>query len=127
MSSSDPVPDIAPDNPDTTSKVTLPTVSSPNSYFIYLLMIGAFLLFHRLSWEAVQYLLKGRVADVVLTVLFVAWMIPIAGILGSIMVPSLGTTTAWLVGASSASSVPLFLAVGYTLLFGIRTDLPASE
>lgn len=124
MSSSDPVPDVAPD--ETATKPVLPTVSSPNSYFIYLLMIGAFLIFHRLSWEAVQYLLKGRISDQVFTVLFLAWLIPIAGILGSIMVPSIGTTTAWLIGASSASSVPLFLAVGYTLLFGIRTDQTAS-
>jgi hypothetical protein len=121
MSSSDPVPDIEPDDSGT-KNITLPTVSSPNSFFLFLLMVGSFLLFHRLSWEALKYLISGRVSDQVITVLFLAWMIPIAGILGSIMVPSLGTTTAWLVGASSASSVPLFLATGYTLLFGIRTN-----
>ena len=126
MSSSDPVPDVEPDDTSKLENIKLPTVSSPNSFFIYLLMVGAFLLFHRLSWEAVKYLLAGRIADQVFTVLFIVWMIPIAGILGSIVVPSIGTSTAWLIGASSASSVPLFLAVIYTLLFGIRTDQPAS-
>lgn len=126
MSSSDPVPDIEPNDPGTTN-VAQPTVSSPNSFFIFLLMIVAFLAFHRLSWEAVTYLLNGRIPSDVLKYGYFLWLIPIAGILGSILVPSLGTTTAWLVGASSASSIPLFLAVIYTLLFGIRTDLPASD
>ena len=120
MSSSDPVADVEPTSDE--SNVTLPTVSSPNSFFIYLLMVGAFLIFHRLSWEATKYLLVGRVPENLFTLLFLIWMIPIAGILGSIIVPSIGTSTAWLIGASSASSVPLFLAVIYTLLFGIRTD-----
>ena len=124
MSSSDPVPDVEPT--DDSSQVALPTVSSPNSFFIYLLMVGAFLIFHRLSWEATKYLLVGRVPENLFTLLFLIWMIPIAGILGSILVPSIGTSTAWLVGASSASSVPLFLATIYTLLFGIRTDPQAS-
>ena len=120
MSSSDPVPDVEPNDSDT--KQVLPTVSSPNSFFLFLLMVVAFLVFHRLSWEAVQYLLNGRVSSDVLKYAYFLWFIPILGILGSILVPSLGTTTAWLIGASSASSVPLFLAVIYTLLFGIRTD-----
>lgn len=125
MSSSDPVPDVEPD--DSGTKQVVPTVSSPNSFFLFLLMIVAFLVFHRLSWEAVVYLLNGRVASDVLKYTYFLWFIPILGILGSIVVPSLGTTSAWLIGASSASSVPLFLAVLYTLLFGIRTDQPASS
>ena len=120
MSSSDPVADVEPDDSDT--KQVLPTVSSPNSFFLFLLMVVAFLVFHRLSWESVQYLLNGRVSSEVLKYAYFLWFIPILGILGSIIVPSLGTTTAWLIGSSSASSVPLFLAVIYTLLFGIRTN-----
>lgn len=126
MSSSDPVPDVEPEDSGTT-QMTLPTVSSPNSFFVFLLMVVSFLLFHRLSWEAVQYLLNGRVSPDLLKYAYFLWFIPILGILGSIVVPSLGTTTAWLVGASSASSVPLFVAVIYTLLFGIRTDPTAAE
>jgi hypothetical protein len=126
MSSSDPVADIEPDDNVKMEEIKLPTVSSPNSFFIYLLMVGAFLLFHRISWEAIKYLLHSRVNEQVISVLFYVWMIPIAGILGSIVVPSVGTSSGWLVAASSASSVPLSLAMVYTLLFGIRTDQPAS-
>jgi len=113
---SDPVPDIEPPLPE----VPKPTISGPNSFFIYLAMILAFLVYWRLSWEAVLLLLGQSLDANSLTALFCVWMIPILGILGSIMVPSLGTTTLWLIGSSAVGALPLLLAIGYVLLFGNR-------
>ncbi len=123
MSSSDPVPDVEPDLSITPSEKKAP-ISSPNSFFIYLGIIAAFFLYHRIAWEALLYLTGERLQGQVKTVLFVAWLIPIAGILGSIIVPSMGTTTLWILGATIASSLPLLAAAGYVLLFGIRTSQP---
>ena len=125
MSSSDPVPDVEPDLSITPSEKKAP-ISSPNSFFIYLAIIAAFFLYHRIAWEALIYLTGERFEGQVKSVLFVAWLIPIAGILGSIIVPSMGTTTLWILGATVASSLPLVAAVGYVLLFGIRTSPPVS-
>ena len=125
MSSSDPVPDIEPDLSLEPKEKKAP-IASPNSFFIYLAIIAGFMLYHRIAWEAVQYLIGDKIQGQVGTVLFLVWLIPIAGILGSIVVPSLGTTTVWILGATIASSIPLALAAGRTLLFGIRTSPPVS-
>jgi len=122
--SDDPVSEIAPNvpTPATTSPTTQPTVSSPNSFFFYLLILTGFLLFHRLGWEAVKQLVGGRLGAQTLNLLFFLWMIPVMGILGSIIYPSMGTTTVWILSSIPAAGLPLMLLVGYTLLFGIRTS-----
>jgi hypothetical protein len=125
MNTSDPVADVAPDTPTASTPAKSPPVSSPNSFFIYLLIVVGFLLYHRLAWEAVLLIAGGRLSDSAMKIIFYFWLIPIAAILGSIIVPSLGTTTLWLVGGSVAASIPLTLGTGYTLLFGNRTNLTA--
>ena len=124
MNTSDPVADVAPeaDPTTTTPPSNSPPVSSPNSFFIYLLIVVGFLLYHRLAWEAILFIAGGRLSGSGLKVLFYFWLIPIAAILGSIVVPSLGTTTLWLVGGSVAASIPVTLGMGYILLFGNHTS-----
>jgi hypothetical protein len=122
MNTSDPVADVAPDTTTTTPVSNPSPVSSPNSFFIYLLVVVGFLLYHRLAWEAILLITGGRLSDSAMKILFYFWLIPIAAILGSIIVPSLGTTTLWLVGGTVAASIPVSLATGYTLLFGNRTN-----
>ncbi len=124
MNSADPVADVAPDTipPPAPTPPSSP-VSSPNSFFIYLLIVVGFLIYHRLAWEAVLLIAGGRLSDSAMKILFYFWLIPIAAILGSILVPSIGTTTLWLVGGTVAASIPLTLGTGYTLLFGNRTNL----
>ena len=123
MNSADPVADVAPDTipPPAPTPPSSP-VSSPNSFFIYLLIVVGFLIYHRLAWEAVLLIAGGRLSDSAMKILFYFWLIPIAAILGSILVPSIGTTTLWLVGGTVAASIPLTLGTGYTLLFGNRTN-----
>ena len=121
MNTSDPVADVAPDAPPSSNPSPSP-VSSPNSFFIYLLVVVGFLLYHRLAWEAILLIAGGRLSDSAMKVLFYFWLIPIAAILGSIVVPSLGTTTLWLVGGTVAASIPVTLGMGYTLLFGNHTS-----
>ena len=119
MNTSDPVADVAPETIPTPAPAPASApVTSPNSFFIYLLIIVGFLLYHRLAWEAVLLITGGRLSDSAMKILFYFWLIPIAAILGSIIVPSMGTTTLWVIGGSVAASIPLSLGTGYTLLFG---------
>ncbi len=122
MSSSDPVPDVAPDVvPDAAPPAPAtsgPPVSSPNSFFFFLLGTGAILIYYRLAWEAILTLTGGTLPNFV----FWLWMVPIAGILGSIIVPSIGASTSWVILMSAVSGIPMILAAGYVLLYGTRTD-----
>jgi hypothetical protein len=110
---SDTVPDIEPDARPSVS-VTAPTVSGPNSFFIFLLSATAFLLMWRVSWEAVKIVVKGQVREL----LFWIWLIPVAGILGSVLVPSLGTTAVWFIACSSVAAAPIVLAAIYIMIWG---------
>jgi hypothetical protein len=49
-------------------------------------------------------------------------MVPILGIIGSIIVPSVGATTSWVILMLSVSGVPILLSAVYVLLFGIQTS-----
>lgn len=112
----DMIPDVPPPiTPVTTAPV--PAISSPNSFFFYMILILLFLLHSRLAWECVL-LMGSTQSPATLQMLKWLWLLPIAGILGSIIVPSVGTTTVWLTGASWFNSIPIFLAIAYVLLFG---------
>jgi hypothetical protein len=86
---------------------------------LYLIIILSYLIYHRIAWESVVTMVSGfGEFTTVLNILFYLWLIPILGILGSIIVPSLGTTTLWLIGSSIASAVPLSLVWFYVLIWG---------
>jgi len=122
----DTVPDVPPAVEDAPKEEQpQPAVSSPNSFFLYLIIVLLFLAFHRIAWEAVLLLLGRRLEPSVLSTLFYVWLIPVAGVLGSIVYPSLGTTTLWIIGSVAVGSLPLILAAGSVLLFGNRRDLSA--
>lgn len=127
MSSSDPVPDVAPDVvPDAAPAAPAtsgPPVSSPNSFFFFFLGTGAILIYYRLGWEAISTLSGGKLPAFV----FWIWMVPIAGILGSIIVPSIGASTTWIILMSALSGLPILLSAGYVLLRGIPTSPPVLD
>ena len=118
----DTIPDVPPPLSSPTpspSAPPKPTISSPNSFFLYLVIILAYMIYHRLAWESVVTMVSGfGEFTSVLNILFYLWLIPILGILFSIVFPSLGTTTLWLIGSSIASAVPLSLVWIYVLIWG---------
>lgn len=124
-SSSDPVPDIEPitGDPSTSPEQPKPSVSSANSFFIYLLIMLAFLIFYRLSWEGILMMAETRIPPSTMQVLFYIWMLPVAGILASIVTPSIGATTFWILGATIVAAVPFLLSTVFVTLFGNRRGL----
>ena len=122
MSSSDPVPDVAPDAvPDAAPPA--PTSSSPivpgfNWFVPFFLGTSGLLVLYRFAWEGVSTLTGGKLPGFV----FWLWMVPILGIIGSIIVPSVGATTSWVILMLSVSGVPILLSAVYVLLFGIQTS-----
>lgn len=124
---SDTIPDVPPPvnaaNAANAAAAAPPTappkalISGPNAFFMWLFVLLAYLIYNRYSWYCVEYLLAGRMSDTINYIKWL-WFIPILGILFSIIVPSLGTTSAWLIGSSIALSIPCTVAWCIVLYYG---------
>jgi hypothetical protein len=100
-----------------------PTISSVNKFFMYLGMILGYLLFHRMAWASVVYMLGGFPGmDTLINILKWLWFIPILGILGSIISPSVGTTLLWVIVSACVSAVPLTIVSFMVLWSGFDRE-----
>jgi hypothetical protein len=124
----DTVPDVAPPitpSPRTISQSPPPqaTVSSINSFLWYAFLFLIYVIYHRLGWESVNYLASVMTSNnteepVILKILYYVWLVPIVGILASIVSPSVGSTVMWFIGSSIATGVFLSLAWIYVYFVG---------
>jgi len=117
----DTVPDVEPDEEKNTPDENKPMVSNPNDFFTFFIIIFAFILLHRIGWQ-VMLLIVGNMPSAAISVLFWLWLIPIMGVLASIIWPAIGTTTLWILVSSCISGGLIVLAWHYVLLFGNRTS-----
>jgi len=115
----DTVPDVEPDEEQTDSSEDKPMVSNPNDFFTIFIIIFAFIMLHRIGWQ-VMLLVIGNLPSSAISVLFWLWMIPIAGVLSSIIWPAVGNTTMWIIVSSCISGALIVVAWHYVLLFGNR-------
>lgn len=127
--SDDPVPDIEPEGSSVSNLPSdnTPIVSSANSYFVYILTMFGILIYYRVAWKAVDAIifensvfLKGYSS-----ILFYMWLVPIVGLVTSIVNPSLGATGGWTTSILIIGAVPLCLAFPYVLWFGIKPPAAA--
>jgi hypothetical protein len=119
----DPIPDIEPDMQPTEEPKAL--VSSPNQFLSYSLLMVLLLVYYRLGWKAVEFILIDKVTvfkDYSMLV-FGLWIIPILGLLSSIVYPTLGGTSAWTISVAVIAAVPIGLSIAHVLWFG----LPVSQ
>jgi len=119
MSSTDPIPDIAPEEEHQEEPKAL--ANSPNQVLVYIGVIIPLLMFHRLAWEAVKFMLINRVGflqEISNKLLFV-WFIPILGLISSILFPTLGGTLGWIIAISVVAGLPIFLSIPFALVFGV--------
>jgi hypothetical protein len=128
---SDTVPDVAPDmtappvpTPRKKAKEASPTVGSPTSFFPLLLITFGYLFAIALSWQAIVLMFGSRMTETTLKVGFYLWMIPVLAVFFTFFHPSLAATTGWVAVITPLTVLPVFLAFGYVLLFGIRTSQP---
>ena len=114
------MPDVAPPitpSPRSISTSAPPqaTVSSINSFMWYAFLFLAYIIYHRLGWESVNYLVSVTTSSngkepAILNMLYYVWLVPIVGILASIVSPSVGSTVMWFIGSSIATGVFLSIA-----------------
>jgi hypothetical protein len=123
MSAEDTVPDIAPDVTAPPKQDASPaTVASPTSFFPLFLISFGYLFAIALSWQAIVLMFGSRMTETTLKVGFYLWMIPVLAVFFTFFHPSVAATTGWVVLITPLTVLPVFLAVGYVLLFGIRTS-----
>ena len=60
MNKEDPIPDIEPDTQPT--EEPKPLVSSPNQFLSYSLLMILLLVYYRLGWKAIEYVLIDKIA-----------------------------------------------------------------
>jgi hypothetical protein len=131
MSDDDPVPDIEPEGSSVSDlpEDTTPLVSNANQYFAYALtMVGVFL-YYRLAWSAVEavFFTNSELLKKYSSFLFYMWLIPIVGLVSSIVNPSLTGTASWTTTILIAGSIPLSACFLYVLLFGMpKTPTPVA-
>jgi len=131
MGNDDPVPDIQPEGSSVSNlpEDTAPLVSNANQYFAYALtMVGVFI-YYRVAWKAAEAIFFENSAFLksYSTFFFYLWLIPIVGLISSIVNPSLTGTASWTTSILVVGSIPLSACFLYVLLFGIpKMPTPAA-
>lgn len=115
----DTVPDVEPDEEVAVDDEKKPLVSNPNDFFKFFVIIFAFILAQRISWQVILTLMAGMPSSAI-SVMYWLWLIPVMGVLASIMSPSIGTTAMWLFVSFCINLGVILLAWHYVLLFGNR-------
>lgn len=121
MSSTDPIPDIEPEQERREEPQAV--ANNPNQVLVYIGVTIPLLIFHRLAWEAIRYMVVDRVAflqNIAGKLLFL-WFIPVMGLVASILFPTLGGTLGWIIAISVLAGLPLLLSFPFALVVGVGT------
>jgi len=123
MGNDDPVPDIQPEGSSVSNlpEDTAPLVSNANQYFAYALTMVGIFLYYRLAWSAVEavFFTNSELLKKYSSFLFYMWLVPIVGLVSSIVNPSLTGTASWTTTILIVGSIPLSACFLYVLLFGM--------
>ena len=126
MSGTDIIPDIPPEEEHQEEPKAV--ASSPNQVLVYIGITIPLLIFHRLAWESLKFMLIDRVAflkEISGKLLFV-WFIPVLGLISSIIFPTLGGTLGWIIAISVLAGLPIMLSLPFALIFGVDTLITPS-
>lgn len=121
MSANDVIPDIPPEEQHEEEPKAL--ANSPNQVLVYIGVTIPLLIFHRLAWEALKFMIIDRVSflqQISGKLLFV-WFIPVLGLISSILFPTLGGTLGWIIATSVLAGLPILLSLPFALIFGVDT------
>ena len=129
--SDDPVPDIEPEGSSVSNlpEDTAPLVSNANQYFAYALTMVGIFIYYRVAWKAAEAIFfeNSTFLKSYSTFFFYMWLVPIVGLVSSIVNPSLTGTASWTTSILIVGSIPLSACFLYVLLFGIpKMPTPAA-
>lgn len=123
MGNDDPVPDIQPEGSSVSNlpEDTAPLVSNANQYFAYALTMVGIFIYYRVAWTAVEtvFFTNSEFLKKYSSFFFYMWLVPIVGLVSSIVNPSLTGTASWTTSILIVGSIPLSACFLYVLLFGI--------
>ena len=123
MGNDDPVPDIQPEGSSVSNlpEDTAPLVSNANQYFACALTMVGIFLDYRLAWTAVEavFFTNSEFLKKYSSFFFYLWLVPIVGLVSSILNPSLTGTASWTTCILIVGSIPLSACFLYVLLFGM--------
>jgi len=131
MGNDDPVPDIQPEGSSVSNlpEDTAPLVSNANQYFAYALTMVGIFIYYRVAWKAAEAIFfeNSTFLKSYSTFFFYLWLVPIVGLVSSIVNPSLTGTASWTTSILVVGSIPLSACFLYVLLFGIpKMPTPAA-
>lgn len=126
MSSTDPIPDISPEEQHQEEPKAL--ANSPNQVLVYIGITIPLLFFHRLAWEALKFMIIDRISFLqqISNKLLFVWFIPILGLISSILFPSFGGTLGWIIAISVLAGLPILLSLPFALVFGVGSAVTPS-
>jgi hypothetical protein len=118
MNTDDPVADVPPEQVATPEKT--PAVSSASGYLGYTLLLILLLVYSRAGWYAMETTVFDNfpIMKPYSSLFLVVWVIPILGLLASIVVPSAGGIAGWAIAAAVFASIPMIISFYYIILFG---------
>lgn len=122
MNTTDPIPDIAPEEPSREEEQKS-LANSPNQVLVYIGVAIPLLIFHRIAWEALKYMVVNRIPflrELSGRLLFI-WMIPVFGLVSSILFPTLGGTIGWIIAISVLAGLPILASLPFALVFGVES------
>ena len=123
MGNDDPVPDIQPEGSSVSNlpEDTAPLVSNANQYFAYALTMVGIFIYYRVAWKAAEAIFfeNSTFLKSYSTFFFYMWLVPIVGLVSSIVNPSLTGTASWTTSILIVGSIPLSACFLYVLLFGM--------
>ena len=119
MSSEDPIPDIAPDEQH--QEKTNSLVSNPNQALLYIGIALPLILVYLIAWSSLNFMIIRRIPVLYQNsgFLLFLWIIPILGLISSILFPSLGGTIGWIIATSVLAGLPILLSFPFVLFFGV--------
>lgn len=119
MSGTDVIPDIPPEEEH--QEETKAVANTPNQVLVYIGITIPLLIFYRIAWEAIRFMLVDRVSFLqqISGKLLFLWFIPILGLVSSIVVATIGGTLGWIIAISVLAGLPILLSLPFALVFGV--------
>jgi peptidoglycan/LPS O-acetylase OafA/YrhL len=128
MNSSDPIPDIAPEEKH--QEGDTPLATSPNSALLYIGVAIPLIIAHAIAWTSLKYMIINRISVLSQNSSFLLflWLIPIFGLVSSILFPTLGGTLGWMIALSVLAVIPILASLPFALIFGVGSPkVPSSQ
>jgi hypothetical protein len=119
MNTDDPVADVPPE--EVYSSEAQPVVSTASGFLGYALLMFFILLLYRMAWYSVETIVFEALPMIkdFSTFILIIWLIPVFGLMASVVNPSMGGTLAWIIAMSVILGITWFLSLIYVYMNGV--------